>query len=60
MERLSAASKLLMIEPTESESKETLDGFAESMIKIAKEAETNPEIVHTAPHDTEIKRPMKH
>ena len=47
----------LMIEPTESESKETLDGFAESMIKIAKEAETNPEIVHAAPHDTEIKRP---
>ena len=47
----------LMVEPTESESKETLDGFAESMIKIAKEAETNPEIVHAAPHDTEIKRP---
>ena len=47
----------LMVEPTESESKETLDGFAESLIRIAKEAETNPEIVHAAPHDTEIKRP---
>jgi probable glycine dehydrogenase [decarboxylating] subunit 2 len=47
----------LMIEPTESESKETLDGFAESMIEIAKEAQTNPEVVHEAPHDTEIKRP---
>ena len=32
----------LMIEPTETESKETIDGFIEAMIKIAKRAETNP------------------
>ena len=47
----------MMIEPTESESKETLDGFAKALIEIAKEAETNPEVVHAAPHNTDIKRP---
>lgn len=47
----------MMIEPTETESKETLDGFAEALIKIAKEAIENPELVHSAPLTTEIKRP---
>ncbi|MBU4310932.1 aminomethyl-transferring glycine dehydrogenase subunit GcvPB [bacterium] len=43
-------SEAIMIEPTETESKETLDEFAEAMIKIAKEAEENPELVKTSPH----------
>ncbi len=46
----------LMIEPTETESKETLDGFIEAMKKIAAEAAENPEIVHTAPHNTIVSR----
>jgi glycine dehydrogenase subunit 2 len=46
----------LMIEPTESEAKETLDQFIESMIQIAKEAETDPEIVRRAPHRTKVSR----
>jgi glycine dehydrogenase subunit 2 len=46
----------LMIEPTESESKETMDAFCEVMIKIAKECETNPAIVKSAPHDTPVRR----
>jgi glycine dehydrogenase subunit 2 len=46
----------LMIEPTETESKETLDRFIDVMIQIAKEAEENPEIVQEAPHNTIIKR----
>ena len=47
----------LMIEPTESESKETLDDFIETMKKIAVEARENPELLHTAPHHTPIRRP---
>ena len=46
----------LMIEPTETESKETLDYFIQAMHQIADEAETNPELVTTAPHNTEYKR----
>ena len=46
----------LMIEPTENESKETLDEFIDCLINIAKEAETNPEILHNAPHTTIVKR----
>lgn len=46
----------LMIEPTESESKETLDAFIETMIKIAKEAEETPELLQTAPHSTPVRR----
>lgn len=46
----------IMIEPTETESKETLDAFIEAMIQIAKEAEENPEIVQEAPHTTVIGR----
>jgi glycine dehydrogenase subunit 2 len=46
----------IMIEPTETESKETLDEFIDAMIQIAKEAEENPEIVQEAPHTTVIGR----
>ncbi|MFH1826267.1 MAG: aminomethyl-transferring glycine dehydrogenase subunit GcvPB [bacterium] len=46
----------LMIEPTETESKETLDRFCEAMIAIAKECETNPDSVKNAPHTTPVKR----
>ena len=45
-----------MIEPTENESKETLDGFIAVMRKIAEEAKNDPEMVKTAPHDTPIGR----
>lgn len=46
----------MMIEPTETESKETLDAFCDAMIQIAKEVEENPEIVQNAPHTTVINR----
>jgi glycine dehydrogenase subunit 2 len=46
----------IMVEPTETESKETLDEFIDAMIQIAKEAEENPEIVQEAPHTTVIGR----
>ncbi len=46
----------LMIEPTETESIETLDQFIAAMRQIADEAENNPEILTTAPHNTEFKR----
>ena len=46
----------LMIEPTETESKETLDAFIDAMIAIAQEADDNPEILHSAPHDTPVRR----
>lgn len=38
-----------MIEPTETESKETLDAFCDALIAICKEAETNPDLLHDAP-----------
>jgi glycine dehydrogenase subunit 2 len=46
----------LMIEPTETESKQTLDSFIEAMLKIADEAHNSPELLKTAPHDTPIGR----
>ncbi len=46
----------MMIEPTETESKETLDEFIDAMIQIAKEAEETPEVVQEAPHHTVISR----
>ncbi len=46
----------LMIEPTETESKEMLDAFAEALIQIAYEAKAKPELLHTAPHMTPISR----
>jgi glycine dehydrogenase subunit 2 len=46
----------LMIEPTETESKETLDAFCEAMIQIAQEAERNPQVIHEAPVTTSVRR----
>jgi glycine dehydrogenase subunit 2 len=46
----------MMIEPTESESKQELDLFIEALISIAKEIETDPETVKTAPHLTRTSR----
>ncbi|HEX8871283.1 MAG TPA: aminomethyl-transferring glycine dehydrogenase subunit GcvPB [Candidatus Acidoferrum sp.] len=46
----------LMIEPTESENKEECDLFVDAMKSIAREAETNPELVKTAPHTTRVRR----
>lgn len=46
----------LMIEPTETESKDTLDRFIDVMRKIAAEAKTDPQLVKTAPHNTPIGR----
>ncbi|MEO0271030.1 MAG: aminomethyl-transferring glycine dehydrogenase subunit GcvPB [candidate division WOR-3 bacterium] len=46
----------LMIEPTETESLETLDAFAEVIEKIMKEIEENPDLVKNAPHNAPVKR----
>ena len=46
----------LLVEPTETESKETLDDFIDVMKQIVKEAETNPELLLNAPHNTPNKR----
>lgn len=46
----------IMIEPTETESKETLDAFIDVMRQVAKEASENPELVKSAPHNTPISR----
>nr|WP_223066697.1 aminomethyl-transferring glycine dehydrogenase subunit GcvPB [Paenibacillus caui] len=46
----------IMIEPTETESKETLDGFIEAMIQIASEARENPELLLNAPYTTPVTR----
>ncbi|MGQ9490494.1 MAG: aminomethyl-transferring glycine dehydrogenase subunit GcvPB [Anaerolineae bacterium] len=46
----------LMIEPTETESKETLDAFADALIQIAEEARAQPELLKTAPHNAPLRR----
>jgi glycine dehydrogenase subunit 2 len=46
----------MMIEPTETESKQTLDAFIDTMNKIAEEAEQTPELLKTAPHTTPVRR----
>jgi len=46
----------LMIEPTESESKEECDQFIQAMRAIAEEASSNPQVVKTAPHTTRVGR----
>ncbi len=46
----------LLIEPTETESLETLDAFAEALISIAREARNEPDLVKEAPHSTPVKR----
>jgi glycine dehydrogenase subunit 2 len=46
----------LLIEPTETESREELDGFIDAMIAIQKEAQTDPEKVRAAPHTLPVRR----
>ncbi len=46
----------MMIEPTETESKETLDRFIEVMKKIIRESQENPDLVKTSPHTTPVSR----
>jgi len=46
----------LMIEPTETENKDTLDAFADALIKIAEESKTTPEVVKSAPNNTQFGR----
>jgi glycine dehydrogenase subunit 2 len=46
----------LLIEPTETESREELDGFVEAMAKILEEAEQNPNLLHEAPHSQPVRR----
>ncbi len=46
----------LLIEPTETESKQTMDQFVEAMTKILEEAKTNPQLVQTAPHTMPVGR----
>jgi glycine dehydrogenase subunit 2 len=46
----------MLIEPTETESLETIDGFIAALIEIAREAETEPELVTSAPHDAPVRR----
>jgi glycine dehydrogenase subunit 2 len=46
----------MLIEPTETESRETLDAFADTLIAIAEEALTDPEVIKTAPHTTPVRR----
>ena len=45
-----------LIEPTESEARDELDGFVEAMRKIQEEAETNPDLLHEAPHTLPVRR----
>ncbi len=49
-------NEALMIEPTETESKQTLDAFVDAMKKIAKEAHEQPELLHDAPHNAPVGR----
>ncbi len=46
----------LLIEPTETESKEDLDAFVDAMVQIQKEAETSPELLKEAPHTQPVRR----
>jgi glycine dehydrogenase subunit 2 len=46
----------MMIEPTETETKATLDAFCDAMLAIAEEAKENPDLLHNAPHSLAIRR----
>jgi glycine cleavage system P protein (glycine dehydrogenase) subunit 2 len=46
----------LMIEPTEAETKETLDSLAEALVQVAREADASPELLHEAPVTTPVRR----
>jgi len=45
-----------MIKPTETESQQALDAFADVMVKIAQEAKENPLLLHDAPHSAPMRR----
>lgn len=47
----------LMVEPTETESRETIEGLAAALNQIAREAETDPELVRSSPRSTPVRRP---
>jgi glycine dehydrogenase subunit 2 len=49
-------AEALMIEPTESEAKETLDAFVDAMLAIAREASEDATVVHDAPHNRPVRR----
>ena len=49
-------AEALMIEPTETETKETLDAFCDAMLAIAKEAAESPELLKQAPHNRPVRR----
>jgi len=46
----------MMVEPTETESKETLDAFAEAMLQVAREASEDPDLLHEAPVTSPVRR----
>src|SRR2546422_4600403 len=46
----------MMVEPTETESKETLDAFAGALLQVAREAQTDPQLLHDAPVTTPVRR----
>jgi glycine dehydrogenase subunit 2 len=47
----------LMVEPTETESKETIDGLGAALNQIAREASEDPDLLHDAPRTTPVRRP---
>jgi glycine dehydrogenase subunit 2 len=49
-------AEALMIEPTETEAKETLDAFADTLLRIAREAREDPDAIRTAPHGGPVGR----
>ena len=46
----------MLVEPTETELVETLDAFADALIAIVAEADTDPQLLHDAPHDSPVRR----
>jgi glycine dehydrogenase subunit 2 len=48
--------EVMLVEPTETESVETLDAFADALISIAAEADSDPQLLHDAPHDSPVRR----
>ena len=49
-------AEALMIEPTETEAKETLDAFVAAMLRIVREAADDPKVIKEAPHDRPVRR----
>jgi len=49
-------SEAMMIEPTETESRQSVEGFARALLEVADEAEREPDLVHGAPHTTPVSR----